>query len=370
MRIAMIVNNYPPKVGGVEYHVQNLARELARLGHKIWVLNIAQETGVRSDQGIDVITGKAYLPIADVITVPGLGTTGKIAHFLTQNKIDVVSIHTRFFPMSFVGLRAAQKAGIPVIHTEHGSGFVATKNPIVWLGSRVIDLTMGRYILRHATKVLGVSEAVTAFISRLSNRDADVFYNAITPPNSDITCTDRPHHLVFVGRMVEGKGWDTFIDAIIQLRAENHDVTGELIGDGPMLAKAQERIINAGLQDWVKTVGRVSPEEVRQRLAGATLVNPTVLSEGFQTTLVEALSVTGRVVTFPVPGAQMLKDHGFPVKISAEKTTSYLVETLKKFFRDVPSAGITEEIVKFTWPYQAQAYEQLCASILQHKISS
>ena len=56
----------------------------------------------------------------------------------------MVSTHTRFFPMSFVGARAAQKAGIPYIHTEHGSNFVNNSNPIIAIGSRVVDLSLGR----------------------------------------------------------------------------------------------------------------------------------------------------------------------------------------------------------------------------------
>ncbi|SDU78196.1 Glycosyltransferase involved in cell wall bisynthesis [Arcanobacterium phocae] len=364
MQIAMIVNNYPPKVGGVEYHVQNLAHELVQLGHKVWVLNISNTPGSRSDEGVKVITRKAHLPIADVITVPGFGTTRDITQFLIKNRIDVVSIHTRFFPMSFVGLRAAQKAGIPVVHTEHGSGFVATKNPIVWLGSRVVDLTMGRYILRHATKLFGVSEAVTAFVEKLSGRHADVFYNAITPPKPRSAHPNRPNHLVFVGRMVAGKGWDTFLDVVAQLRKEGYDVDGELLGDGAQLAAAREKISTLGMDGIVTAPGRVTPDEVRERLAGATLVNPTVLSEGFQTTLVEAIAEGGRVVTFPVPGARMLAEKQAPVIIAKEKTIASLATALRSMLENPLQQAHTEIYQNLTWPEQAKNYITVCNDLI------
>ncbi|QJC21126.1 glycosyltransferase family 4 protein [Arcanobacterium buesumense] len=366
MKIAMIVNNYPPKVGGVEYHVQNLAHELVQLGHKVWVLNISNTPGTRSDDGVEVITRKAHLPIADVITVPGFGATRDISQFLIENRIDVVSIHTRFFPMSFVGLRAAQKAGIPVIHTEHGSGFVATKNPIVWLGSRVVDLTMGRYILRNATKVFGVSEAVTTFVEKLSGRHAEVFYNAITPPKPRSAHQDRPNHLVFVGRMVEGKGWDTFLDVVAQLRKEGYDVDGELLGDGAQLSAAREKISALGLNGIVTAPGRVTPGEVRERLAGATLVNPTVLSEGFQTTLVEAIAEGGRVVTFPVPGARMLAEKQAPVVISEEKTTKSMVSATRSLLKDPMPQAQPKIYQDLTWPEQAKNYTTACKDLIHH----
>ncbi|MCF2705928.1 glycosyltransferase family 4 protein [Arcanobacterium haemolyticum] len=364
MRIAIIVNNYPPKVGGVEFHAANLARYLVELGHDVTVLTIASTPGSRTEHGVRVLTDKAHLPLADVITVPSIGARRRITAFLKRNQIDLVSIHTRFFPMSFVGLRAAQKAGVPVIHTEHGSGYVASNSPVISLGSRMVDWTMGRYILRHADRVLGVSEKVTEFVQSLSGVRAAVFYNAITPSKHQGKIADRPSHLVFVGRMVEGKGWDTFIDAIASLRKSGFDVDGELIGGGPFLDRARDLIQTRGLTDVINVLGRVEPNEVRTRLAGATLVNPTILSEGFQTTIVEALAERGRVVTFDVPGAHMLRDKGAPVVVTPEKTTPALVEALRALLHEPPAPARGEIVKPFTWPEQARHYAEICSDVV------
>ena len=205
LRIALVTNTYPPRMGGLELHIANLAHNLSDLGHRIWVLTIASEPSKRMDGDIRVRTERSYLPIADVISFPAIGTTSAIARFLREHSIDVVSTHTRFFPMSFVGLRAAHAARVPVIHTEHGSGFVATPSAPIAVGSRVVDLSMGRYVLRHADRVLAVSPQAAAFAQRLGARHADVFYNAITPSQHTGPIEDRPAHLVFVGRMVAGK---------------------------------------------------------------------------------------------------------------------------------------------------------------------
>ena len=196
--------------------------------------------------------------------------------------------------------------------------------------SRVVDVTMGRYVLRHADRVLGVSEQAADFASRLGGVRADVFYNAITPPCSrPEPIADRHRHLVFVGRMVPGKGWDTFIEAVARLSAEGVEVTGELLGAGADLEAARALIADRNLADRLCAPGRVSAQEVRSRLAGATLVNPTVLSEGFQTTLLEALAERGRVVTFTVPGAKLLAEQGHPVVITKERNVESLVDSLR-----------------------------------------
>ena len=206
MRFAMVLNTYPPRLGGVEMHAFNLADQLTQLGHKVWVLTLDSERSIRQDGKVQVLTGIGYLPIAEVISYPALGSAAAISRFLKAKHIDVVSTHTRFFPMSFVGARAAQKASIPYIHTEHGSNFVNNSNPIIAIGSRVVDLSLGRYVTTHAAQVLGVSEAAANFAGRLGAKDPQVFYNAINLPETPYTGPQRPNHLVFIGRMVEGKG--------------------------------------------------------------------------------------------------------------------------------------------------------------------
>lgn len=364
MRYAIIVNRYPPLQGGVEFHAQNLASSLNSLGHKVWVLTIGEHPDQRNDDGVRVLVSKSCCPIADVISFPTIGATGRIASFLETNRIDVVSVHTRFFPMTFVGLRAAKKAHIPVIHTEHGSDYVSSASPLISAGSRMVDMTIGRYVLRSANKVLAVSENAAIFAQRLGARDVNVFYNAITPPKSTGEHTDHPRRLVFVGRMVEGKGWDVFLDAIARLTAEGIRVEGELLGGGLQLEKARHRVTELGLDSTVTVRGRVSPERVRESLAGATLVNPTTLSEGFQTTLLESLAEGGRIVTYDVPGASVLAAQGHPVMICTERSVGAVADTLKHLFSDPPAQSDTAMMSEWTWPVRARQYADIAAEVV------
>ena len=78
---------------------------------------------------------------------------------------------------------------------------------------------------------------------------------------------------MFVGRTVAGKGWDVFLDAVAALHSRGTDVDGELLGDGAELDEARRRAGELGLDGVVAVRGRVSPDEVRRALRGATLVN-------------------------------------------------------------------------------------------------
>ncbi len=364
MRIAFIVNNYPPNIGGLELHVQALASTLHEQGHEPLVVALGDKTETRNDDGVEVLVLPQRFKIGGLLGFPHFGTKRRLTRLLKARQIEVVSVHTRFFPMSYLGWRAARSLRIPVVHTEHGSDHVASNSPLIWIGSRMVDFTLGRAILRGADRVLGVSEEVTAFVYRLAKVKAEVFYNAILPvQRSSEPIVDRPERFVFVGRLVPGKGWDTFLETVARLRAEGLNVTGEVLGTGPDEVRARQMVSDLHLVEAVAVRGRVSQPEVRAALRGATLVNPTVLSEGFQTTLLEAIAERGRVITYPIAGAETLRAEGEPVTISERRDVDSLCDTARVFLAAPPALARPELIDEWTWPVRAQQFSRVCSGL-------
>ena len=322
------------------------------------VVTLGEDKGTTQRSGIEVVTLAEHFRIADILGFPSLGTRRRLSRWLRARGIDVMSVHTRFFPMSYVGYRAASAVGIPVIHTEHGSGHVASDSLIIRYASRLVDFTVGRAVLRGANTVLGVSEEVCSFVKRLAGVDAQLFYNAIDISDGAAQSPEfsRPQSLVFVGRLVPGKGWEAFLEVVHRLRDSGRAVRGEVIGDGVDREALRVRVQELGLEDYVTIHGRVSQAEVRKIIRGATLVNPTLLSEGFQTTLIEAIAEGGRVVTYPVPGAGRLRDEGAPVRIAAGRNADGLLSELIQLIDAPPPAAVPELIREWGWPRRAQQY--------------
>lgn len=369
MKFAFVVNNYPPRTGGVELHVQALALELVCTGHEAVVVTLGADTGWRDDDGISVLTLPERFRVLDILGFPRLGTRRRLTKLLRERGIDVVSVHTRFFPMSYVGMRAARAADIPIVHTEHGSDHVASDSVLIRIASRLVDLTVGRAVLRRADQVLGVSEAVVAFVRRLAGVDAEVFYNAISPGIvAEEAVTDRSAHLVFVGRIVPGKGWEDYLEAIAALRADGEEVSSEMLGDGVDMPRLRERVAALGLEDVVDIRGRVPQTAVRAALRGATLVNPTRLAEGFQTTLLEAIAERGRVVTYSVPGAEELKRQGAPVRVVSEKNSDALHAQLTRMLTEPPELATEDFIEAWTWPARAEQYLDICVRVTPPRV--
>ncbi|PRI10209.1 glycosyltransferase family 4 protein [Leucobacter massiliensis] len=366
MRIAFVVNNYPPRTGGVELHVRSLAAELALRGHRVLVVTLGETPGWSRDDRVEVLTLPEHFRIANILGFPGPGTRRRLTRLLRERGVEAVSVHTRFFPMSFVGWRAARRAGIPVIHTEHGSDHVASDSRIIGLASRAVDVTLGRAVLRGADRVLGVSREVTEFVRRLAGVEATVFPNAIevrAAEDPDEQITDRPGHLVFVGRLVPGKGWEAFLEVVAACRAAGRDTTGEVLGDGADMPRLRERLAALGLGGAVAVRGRVPQSEVRRALRGATLINPTTLSEGFQTTLLEAIAESGRVVTYPVPGAETLRAEGANVVITSGRDPAELAAATLRLLGAPGDPAPRGFIDAWSWAARAVQFERECAAL-------
>lgn len=358
-----VVNNYPPRVGGVELHVAALTRELVVLGHHATVLTLSETPSDVVEDGVRVIRIRQGRSIGGVFAFPHGGDYRRAVAGLSGSGVTAVSTQTRFFPMTWRGVAAGRALGVPVIHTEHGSDFVSGVAPHVALASRAVDVTFGRRALRRADVVLGVSERVVAFVRRLAGVDARTFYNAIESVPVDPADPPSRPVLVFVGRLVEGKGADRALEAFQRLAGTRDDARLVVLGDGPLRPALEVSASTLGIADRVDFRGRVAPATVMQELAGAVLVNPSTLSEGFQTTLIEAAASGGQIVTYPLAGVTALAEGGAPVHVVESRDPEALAAAMAEAL-DAPKPRWTmEEARRWTWERRAQEYLGVVAEV-------
>lgn len=366
VKIAFIVNNYPPRMGGVEIHVSSLAKELVARGNEVVVFTLASRPDEVVVGGVEVVFLREYLRVGGVLGFPKILTKRHLRKQLRSRDIQVISTHTRFFPLSYLGTRLGRSLGIPVIHTEHGSDFVTSPSWLIRAASKLVDFTMGRYVLRKATKVLGVSQEVVDFVRRLSGAHADLFFNAVHLPTKQPEPNALSNRLVFVGRIVTGKGWQLALDVAQRIHASHAvpDFEAVFLGDGNEVTHLQELVSTIDNNGWLKVLGRVSSQEVSVWLHGSVLVNPTTLSEGFQTTLLEALANGASIVTYPVPGAELLASEGAPVSIVRTEGISEWVNTVGGELHSRSRPVSRHFLESWAWPRRAAQYEVICRDVL------
>jgi glycosyltransferase involved in cell wall biosynthesis len=316
VHLGVVVTNYPPRMGGVEVHVEALAGELSRRGHQVTVVCLGDNLHDLSDEvrdGVRVLTLPRRLDVSGVLALPRPVDWRQAVDQLAQSGLTHVSVHTRYFPMTWLGLRVARRLGVTAVLTEHGGGYVAASSRTVTAAARAVDRTAGRRSLRRADQVLAVSARSADFVRQLAGRSAPVLGNGTDTGFWGAGPVSPRRHLLFAGRLVREKGWPTFLDVAADVPA---DVTASVAGDGPDRLAVERTVGSLGLSERVQLVGRLGREPLRRAYAGSVYVNPSTAAEGFQTTLLEAGLAGARIATYDVGGAaEVVGSGGAPGRV-------------------------------------------------------
>ncbi len=143
MRILMFSDMYPPLIGGMERHVQTLAREFIRRGHHVAVATLAHEgsPAFEVDQGIRIyrLSGwsralKPFYASAERQfhpTLPDPGVTAGLRRVLAEERPDIV--HGRGWMLySYLPLRSRSNA--PLVVTLHDYSLVCPRRNFMYRG--------------------------------------------------------------------------------------------------------------------------------------------------------------------------------------------------------------------------------------------
>jgi glycosyltransferase involved in cell wall biosynthesis len=365
LHVGFVVNNFPPHIGGVQQHVLALSQELIRLGAKVTVATLGPVPGRQSYPGIEIIEVQGTPSIGGVLAWPYPGTCRKLVKEFRGRGVNVVSVHTRFFPLTYIGVRIGRRLGIPSILTEHGSDFVRGVSPLVSAGSKLVDLTFGRYALRHADKVLAISSATQNFVNRLGGVPSTVFFNAIHTADflPETTATAPPRKIVFLGRLVQGKGWERIFDVTNALAGEYPELKIHVVGDGPDRERARQAARASIAPERITIHGFLDASDFRSILANSILINPTVLAEGFQTTLLEAVASGASVVSTRVAAAEFLETLGAPVVLKDYADTPGWIGAVRALLQ-APSPAPDQALLReFDWQQRAQQFLSLATDL-------
>lgn len=224
------------------------------------------------------------------------------------------------YPDAYGAMRAAQRAGVPLVVGARGSDLRVRD---------AISRRLTRPVLHAAQRILVVSEdlgrvavrdygADPARIRAIPNGcDAAIFHPQPREAARAALGLDAEAELVvYVGRLVPEKGLRELLDAVATLAPQRPRLQLALIGDGPMRAEL-EGCLAADPSLRVALPGALGPQEVARWMAAADLVTLPSYSEGHPNVLVEALACGRPVVATPVGGIPEVVDTDCGVLVPA-----------------------------------------------------
>jgi len=257
MRVLLVTNDFPPRVGGIQSYLWNIYRGL---GADVRVLAPAFAGDAAFDRasGVEVVRW----PRAVAWPAPALE---KQIHELSRDA-DVVAFGA-VLPMNLLAARVDRPV---VVHTH---GF-----EVAWARAPVMRQALRR-IGRAASLITVVSDFTARFIERAVGEPEKIHLlrtgvdlDRFSPDADGVTIRkrydiDERPLVACVSRLVARKGQDRIIEAMSTVRARVPDATALIVGGGPMRKRLEARARARGLQDAVVFTGEVPEDELAAHYA-------------------------------------------------------------------------------------------------------
>jgi glycosyltransferase involved in cell wall biosynthesis len=142
--------------------------------------------------------------------------------------------------------------------------------------------------------------------------------------------------LLWSGRFVSQKGLQYLIKAI-EILVKARGLAGLrlfLTGDGPLLTRTQHMVNQLGLEGNVTILGRVSREEVAERMRTCQIFALPSINEGLPYALLEAMSSGMAVVASGLPGISSVVTNGKDGLLVPPKDPLMLAESIERLLND------------------------------------
>lgn len=285
LKIALISDCYVPRLGGIEMQVHDLARHLQLAGHDVVVLTTTPGPAVVDGVRVHRIN-VPLLPFDIPFTRKAFR---EVARLLADEQVDVAQFHGGVLsPLSYVGARAAQKAGLPTVITVH----------CIW--SYATPLFIGLNALTGWGKwpvvLSAVSEVAVGPLRRRARKGSQVVVLPNGIENDAWKIEPIPHdpsvvRFVSVMRLAPRKRpmhLLRMIDQVVDRLPEGQLVEMIIIGDGPELTQLEKYVRAHGLTEVVKLVGRRTREEIRDLFARSDVFVAPANLESFGIAALEA----------------------------------------------------------------------------------
>ena len=188
---------------------------------------------------------------------------------------------------AMLGQMLSRRYGLPHVVTLMGQEVVGRNRYARLLGSR-------------RTTFVAVSEFQRRELLKHHARDV----HAVIPWGvADIDTTrpvTRDIGVLGVGSLTDVKDYDAFLDVVSRVRDARPDLVCRIVGDGPNRAQLESKARTLGLADAVRFEGRLSRDEVFERMRRSRVLVHTSRFESFGLVFAEALACGTRIVSRPV----------------------------------------------------------------------
>lgn len=344
-RLLFVTPRYAPLMGGVETHVERVARWLVEAGLDVSVLttNPGDLPPEEKREGVHIYRVRAIPARGDLYFAPDLY---RVIHSEKWDLMHVQSYHTLVAPLA---MTAALRAGVPYVVTFHGGGHSSRLRNALRRGQHF----MLKPLLQRAERLVAVADFEIPYFSSRLGISPEKF--VLIPNGADLPAVPagpvpgkNGTKIASVGRLERYKGHHRILAALPHILQRRPDTHLWIAGTGPYEGELRRQAERLGVAERVE-IGAVPPRERERMARELSQVDLVVLLSEYEThpiAVIEALSLGRPALVADTSGLGELSRKGWaravPLNSSPEQVADAVLTQLEQPL-------IPAEIDLFTW---------------------
>ncbi|MHA7133380.1 glycosyltransferase family 4 protein [Oerskovia turbata] len=415
-RTALVTSSYAPRTGGVETHVQHVARVLAARGDgvEVWTVDQGEHLGTRVVDGVTV----RYLPTPQ----PSRGARGVLSFAVRwpaaawrwlrayrSLRPDVLHVQC-FGPNGVYATALGALTRTPLVVSSHGETFADDHDALgtSWWMRRWFHAALAR-----ADAVTGCSTIVTEDLAESfgcagavvvpngvelgttggpgDGAAASAARSAGSAPDPAGALSERARStrpapalsgdrpavvsdvvgrpvLLAVGRVEHVKGFDLLLEAFAASGLKDR-ATLTIVGDGSELVELRRRAGVLGVEDRVSFPGMLRPDDVASALEQAAVVVVPSRKEAASIVVLEAWRAGRPVVGTVLGGPRTLLTDGVDGVLVDPRDPAALAGAIESLLDDPARAAALGEagrrtVEDYTWEAVVERYDAVYDRVL------
>ena len=351
MKLCLITSEFPPVIGGIASHVFELARALSAKGATVTVVHPVAPGTIQSgpdSYNFNVLRPEIIRlkPFYDFALHRYLRTLQSEHHF------DLIHVH------GVRPLAATKSLGLPVVFTNHSSGFLARHH------AGIIRKWRTHRLLAHVHALIGPSDELVESAQFFGYRgpanmiangvDAERFTPGEGTKRKAWNISENDTVILLARRLVFKNGVIGFSEAVAQMTAANFRIV--IAGDGPDRAKMTEIFDKARRLERCLFLGRISNTDMPDIFRSADVSVLPSLAEATSIAGLEAMASGLPLVGTNVGGIPTIIADGVTGLIVPPRDPIALAQALDRLCanrdrrKKMGQAGRARVESEFSWP--------------------
>jgi len=387
MKIAQVnVYFYPLMVGGAEWYVYNVSRELTRRGHEVHVFTVDEYKGEKIGPSEDIVEGIHVHRIPLWLDLSYRAKMWKgLRRRLIMGEFDIIHTYDYGQHHSYVAVKAGEAAKKPVALTVFDVHSLIPRPFHKRLFMRLFDRCMARVTLRKATKVLvRAPNLVESLIEMGVSREkiivtpSGINVEALHPTNGNTflrkySISGNPL-ILYLGRLHSMKGPQYLVMAASTVLATYPDAVFVFVG--PDQKGFRSELIKMGkqygIEDKLVFTGPIYDFEIK--LAAYAAADVFVLPSGYEGTsqaIFEAMAQAKPIVATKRGGIPFQVEDGKEAVLVEYGDSTALASAVLRLLNNRDLAEklgrqAREKVKRFTYPVLLNQLEKIYSAMLKN----